>query len=286
MARKENASYEKTGQRSASQSSILAPRLLNSEDLNNYHGLEYVGLYYAIEGNTVVNKPSGVGAFYLEVNRSGAGIYYQLMFPSEFLTNTMWMRQCRNGSWGGWARVGGPPDESLSTTSTNSVRNSVVTAELNKKLALAGGTMGGILRTPKGLSVHYGTGSAGTTGYAKLITLTIKNNYANVPIMFEIFQRGRNPRGLISVMFANVNGVDPALGSFLKSGNVNAYIHKSATSKWDIYVQKSEGYDNIEITYYATGHTYMSSKVAIDWVNEHTNSLPSGYVEATASDLW
>lgn len=142
MARKENASYEKTGQRSASQSSILAPRLLNSEDLNNYHGLEYVGLYYAIEGNTVVNKPSGVGAFYLEANRSGSGIYYQLMFPSEFLTNTIWMRSWRNGVWTDWVRVGGAADSELSSTSTNPVQNKVVRAELNKRQSVYGAESG------------------------------------------------------------------------------------------------------------------------------------------------
>lgn len=286
MARKENASYEKTGQRSASQSSILAPRILNSEDLNNYHGLEYVGLYYSGGSNTVSNKPSGVSAFYLEVNRSAVFWYYQLMLPVADMVYTVWMRFWREDeTWSEWTRIGGPPDKSLSTTSTNSVRNSVVTAELNKKLALTGGTMSGVLTMPKGMRVHRGRGIHGSAGYVKLVTLTVKTNHANIPIMFEVFQRNRNPRGLISVMFANEKNTDPALANFYKSGYINAYIHKSATSKWDIYVQKSENYDDIEITYYATNHTYMDPNVAIEWVNVHANSLPSGYVEATLSDL-
>lgn len=126
MARKENASYEKTGQRSASQSSILAPRILNSEDLNNYHGLEYVGLYYAIGSNTVTNKPPGVNAFHLEVNRSADGYYYQLVIPGDNLTNTLWMRTWKNTSWTSWDKVGGAADSAMSGASTNPVQNKVV----------------------------------------------------------------------------------------------------------------------------------------------------------------
>lgn len=199
------------------QTVVLSPKRLTNEKLGGYYGEDRIGLYYASKGNTVVDKPPGVDGFYLEVNRSEYNYYYQLMFPSNQLRDTLWLRShAAAGGWSEWVQVGGAADSALSATSTNPVQNKVVKAELDKKLALSGGTMSGILRILKGMNVHYGVGSAGTTGYVKLVTLTINANYANVPIMFEIFQRGRNPRGLISVMFANVNSVDPRPRKFFK----------------------------------------------------------------------
>ena len=177
MARKENASYEKTGQRSASQSSILAPRLLNSEDLNNYHGLEYVGLYYAIGSNTVTNKPPGVNAFHLEVNRSADGYYYQLVIPGDNLTNTLWMRTWKNTSWTAWSQVGGPVDSALSATSTNPVQNKVIRTELNKKQSVYGAESGN-------------TGSDKAGYWYRLFTLRVTARYESAAVRANIYTEG------------------------------------------------------------------------------------------------
>lgn len=178
MARKENASYEKTGQRSASQSSILAPRLLNSEDLNNYHGLEYVGLYYSGGSNTVSNKPPGVSAFYLEVNRSAVFWYYQLMFPVADMVYTVWMRFWREDeTWSEWTRIGGPADSALSATSTNPVQNKVIRTELNKKQSVYGAESG-----------NSGTDKAGY--WYKLFILRVTARYGSAAVRANIYTEG------------------------------------------------------------------------------------------------
>ena len=252
-----------------SQSVVLRPQLLTTENLDDLYGLDYIGRYFAVGGNTVAKKPSGVDAFHLEVNRSAEGWWYQQMIPSNELTNTMWLRTWGNGYWTAWMQIANKND-------------------LDKKLNLSGGVMTGNLSTPKGLFVGYADSQSGTAGYLKVATIKIKQNYQNVPILFEVFQRGRNPRGLLSVMFLNVSNVDPGLASFYKSGQIAAYIHKSATSTWDIWVAKSEGYDNIAITYWATHHAYTQygSALEVTFKDEFASSLPSGYVEATTSTLW
>lgn len=80
---------------------------LSNKDLNTYHGESYIGMYYGAGNNKCANRPSGVDAFYLEVNRSADGYYYQLMISSVGSTmNTMWIRSFGVNAWSPWAQLG------------------------------------------------------------------------------------------------------------------------------------------------------------------------------------
>lgn len=80
---------------------------LSNRDLNTYHGESYIGMYYGDGSNNCTNRPSGVAAFYLEVNRSASGYYYQLMISSVGSTkNTMWIRSFGENAWSPWAQLG------------------------------------------------------------------------------------------------------------------------------------------------------------------------------------
>lgn len=81
--------------------------VLTSQDLNNYNTLSAIGWYYAAGDNTVVNKPSGVDAFGLEVGRSATGWFYQILKSSNQNTNKIYIRNYDSSiaTWSNWSRL-------------------------------------------------------------------------------------------------------------------------------------------------------------------------------------
>lgn len=121
-------------------------------------------------------------------------------------------------------------------------------------------------------------GGGGTAGYMKACTLEINQAYANQWLVFHVIQRDR--LGTIYLMFNSGDTLDPGINSFVKDGGIEAYIVKENTSRWTLYIQKSEAWDNIEITQLEKG-TYSDPKINITWVGSTSSTLPSGYVQAT-----
>ena len=160
------------------QTVVLSPKRLTNEKLGGYYGEDRIGLYYASKGNTVVDKPAGVDGFYLEVNRSEYNYYYQLMFPSNQLRDTLWMRShAAAGGWSEWVQVGGPADSALSATSTNPVQNKVIRTELNKKQSVYGAESG-----------NSGSDKAGY--WYKLFTLRVTARYGSAAVRANIYTEG------------------------------------------------------------------------------------------------
>lgn len=112
--------------------------------------------------------------------------------------------------------------------------------------------------------------------------LTITNSYANQPIIFEIVQRNRT--GQIFLQFSNVSGTDPTIKEFSKINSVNAYIHKYEAGVFDLYIEKSEAYDSIEITALKNG-IYAQQRIKIEWKNSTVTELPEGYTTATIQQI-
>lgn len=79
--------------------------LLTNQDLNNYRTEPLCGWYYAMGGNSVVNKPAGVDAFGMWVLRIASGWYTQELYPSNAKTNTIFMRTY-GGGWSNWVEKG------------------------------------------------------------------------------------------------------------------------------------------------------------------------------------
>lgn len=133
---------------------------------------------------------------------------------------------------------------------------------------------------------------SGQAGYIKVAQIVIKGNYHNVPITFTISQRGQNFPYQVYVRFQNINSVDPALEGFTRTAatpdTVHAYIVKSATSTWDLWIKKAESYDNIAIL--DMRYASMDYVFAITYPNTFSTSLPDGakeapmYVKATRLD--
>lgn len=81
---------------------ITTPKSIGTEeDLNNYKGNSYVGVYTAPASNNIKNKPSGVTQFTLQVFVEG-GSNIQILYHS----NKLFIRAYEGGSWLAWKELG------------------------------------------------------------------------------------------------------------------------------------------------------------------------------------
>lgn len=132
---------------------------------------------------------------------------------------------------------------------------------------------------------HYVYVNGGVSGYAKVCRITIKGTYLNSPIAITYIRRGSvdlTPT-TIYIKYVNANTSDPELLSFVYDGySQSAYIVKAATSTWDIYIQKAENYDGIDVVDCKTSKQIsVHSGIEIEWLSEFATALPSGYRPAT-----
>ncbi|WP_455799016.1 hypothetical protein [Clostridium butyricum] len=169
-------------------------------------------------------------------------------------------------------------DTSQNHTHTNKSTLDKITEDAwNNKLDKSGGTVSGRVIFNGGISVKSLNGGAGTSGYMYIARITVARPNQDQPIKLDIQQRNRY--GSIVFQFANSSSTDPPLLYIRKMGNIRAYIHKSGTSTWDLYVQKSEGYDVIEVITLGRGE-YMNY-LNIEWKGVTVTSMPSGFVTAS-----
>lgn len=83
--------------------SVTSPKLISSGDLNTYRGTQYLGVYYANNGNSISNKPSGVSQFALHVlleNNDSSTI--QVLYSKD----KIYTRAYESSSWSSWTEVG------------------------------------------------------------------------------------------------------------------------------------------------------------------------------------
>ena len=128
----------------------------------------------------------------------------------------------------------------------------------------------------KGSYVHRMNASSGTAGYFKFAQIKINQNYQNIPIKITLAQRGRLSVCDLYILFESLNSRDPGISRFRFDGDsrYNVYAYKSATSTWDLYIRKSEAYDDAAVLEYTTDFSYMT--YSITWLNEFASSVPSG----------
>lgn len=125
-------------------------------------------------------------------------------------------------------------------------------------------------------SLMSGNGDSAT--YMKLCTLKINAVYANHPFEICYQQRGSRTKTTLTVIFNSSNSTDPDLASFIYQGYCRgAYIVKSATSTWDIYIIKSEAWEGIAILYWSNIVNY---KITLTKQGANVSSVPSGYIKA------
>lgn len=186
-------------------------------DLNTYKN---EGLYRCpinADASTISNTPQGVSeAFSLIVEHttanSGCIQTLTLFHPTKPVYK--WVRTYYNNIWGDWHRISSDKSFLGKTTSTSG---------------------------SGGFTTHIG-------GYVRLLSIKTNTTYYNTPITFTISQRNRTHLTEMSIRFVN-NGNNPQeIESFTYVGEqITAYLHYSNTNTWDLYVQKTETNERIEV---------------------------------------
>lgn len=129
-------------------------------------------------------------------------------------------------------------------------------------------------------------GNGNSAAYMRIATLTVTGGYVNGPIEIRYYQRGSITATSLYVRFQNTNSTDPSVDAFNYEGWCRgAYIAKTATSTWDIFIAKSEPWEDIGIQYWA----HYGVGVGITYRGENYTSLPSGYITAMslyANMMW
>ena len=129
-------------------------------------------------------------------------------------------------------------------------------------------------------------GTAGSAGYVLIARLTHKAANADTPITF-IFTRRISPSPMIvHVQFqSNSTTVDPGLERITYEGtNYGAFLVKSATSTWDLYVQKYSAYDTITLNGWFSSAT-IKSRLTVTFPGTLVSSVPGTYYRATPAKL-
>nr|DAQ97583.1 MAG TPA: Protein of unknown function (DUF2793) [Caudoviricetes sp.] len=171
-------------------------------------------------------------------------------------------------------------DTSQNHTHTNkSVLDGITSDKVNSwdnKLSLSGGKVTGKTKFSQGTNVAYMATTTISGIYKHVAKITVRQNYQNQPITLDIIQRARF--GTVIIEFKNSNTNDPELRRFTKIGELEAYLYKSATSTWELYIKMTEQYDCIDIMEFNKGE-YMNL-VDVTWTADTVTDLPTGYIKA------
>lgn len=127
-----------------------------------------------------------------------------------------------------------------------------------------------------GSYVFTSLGLNGTWGYIKLATIKVKDAWFNIPIELRISQRGRTSFATMLINFQNTDSLDPNVNSFIFSANydIGAYLVRSDIGTWDLYIEKTEGYDSVTIVDFKCDLEYFNNRADITWIsNEQVNDI-------------
>lgn len=129
--------------------------------------------------------------------------------------------------------------------------------------------------------------SSNTTGYMLVARIKIRDAWADGQITVRVARRMDERPVSMYVRFAQTSSTDPTLAKFnydSLSGTTDiafkAFIVKTDTSTWDIYVQKQQANDSW-LTVWVDMSGYMGYRCDVYKLNYHLNSVPSGATYAT-----
>lgn len=153
-------------------------------------------------------------------------------------------------------------------------------------LPLTGGTVTGLLKTPGGTMVHNASGKSGAIGYVNIAEFNLAGTtYQNMPIQLDVFRRRMSMVTRLYIYFDPVATSDPAIAHLGYEGagtDTDFYMYKSATSTWQLYIKKAEGYDDVGIAEYKTNFSYIHPKITFKDVQ--VSSVPSGAIAGKYCD--
>lgn len=122
----------------------------------------------------------------------------------------------------------------------------------------------------------------GEKGYTLMAVITLKSLNVNAPIVFVLGKRGVLSPMQVNIQFAASSTTeDPELALISYEGsNLGAYLVKSATSTWKLYIDNTGGWSNpCVLDWYTTGNQDL--RISVEFSNEQVASLPTPYYRAT-----
>lgn len=133
--------------------------------------------------------------------------------------------------------------------------------------------------------VHRAWGTSGQTGYVKICRIVVLREYANAPLRFAFAQRAR-PIAEISIVFENENSTDPSVRYFIydcpqEELSAAAFLYKASTSTWDLYIQKLDAYDDMEVVSFDYTQYLQGNQFSLTWTDEQRSTALSWTVTAT-----
>ena len=131
-------------------------------------------------------------------------------------------------------------------------------------------------------------GTYGSPGFVRIAEITIKREYIDAPIVFELIQRASNTPMVVNVLFVSDSVKNPALQTVWYEGsNYDAYLSETSEGVWGLYVKKSKDHDDITISRWYTAE-YMHDCISVTFPGNLVNTVPlglRGYYHATPAVL-
>ena len=123
----------------------------------------------------------------------------------------------------------------------------------------------------------------GLAGYYCIAQFKITTKYVDAPIEIEVSDRKINVITTFTIRFASENSADPAIGSFTYRGAaLTAYVCKSATSTWQLWVNAAQTYSALTIH---SIKSYSLNKLEITYPESYLSSANFGTAIATGGSL-
>lgn len=140
----------------------------------------------------------------------------------------------------------------------------------------------GAILMPRGYNISYTDDShGGTDGYFRIARIWVTGTYVNCPVEFTIIRRGDISPTRIVIALANSSSAKTSIRTFFyeSHSNMEIYACDGATSDnqsvIDVYVRKSEGYDNITLVDMKNSWGYQSQGFHLDTTMEFYSSKPA-----------
>lgn len=122
----------------------------------------------------------------------------------------------------------------------------------------------------------------GDKGYTCLAEITLTTLNVNAPIVFKLNRRGAVCPMNVYIRFASSSTTtDPDLASIVYEGdNYGAFMVKTATSTWKLYVDNTGGWSNPCLQEWFTTDN-QAARLSVSFPNEQVATLPTPYYRAT-----
>lgn len=116
---------------------ILANPVTTNLTTQNLNDIIISGLYYGEGGNSVVNKPSNVNTFGLQVLKTANSYITQILIEGDTSSGKMWQRQYNGTSWSAWTYIFSqlykPTKKDIGLENVENKSSATIRSELTRK---------------------------------------------------------------------------------------------------------------------------------------------------------